>query len=84
MNIETALLLILPIILGFVGERYKDMSTLKYFIFISFALILAFTIIIIIDGGFFVPIKFALILSLSTIIFTTLLFHLQKKYRKTK
>lgn len=84
MNIETSLFIILPIILGFVAERYKDMSTLKYFIFVSCALVLAFTAIVIIDGGFFVPIKFTLILSVSTIIFMTLLFHLQKKYRKNK
>ena len=79
MNFESWLFILMSMIIGYVGQRYKDMSTIKYAVFISFMLLLAFLIIAITDGGFFVSLKFTLTLSILVVAFSTAIFHWQKK-----
>lgn len=73
-----------PIILGFVGERYKNMNTAKYAAFSSFILLLYYLIPIIIDGDSFIPSRVEILIFTITIIIVTTIFHLQKRSRGIK
>lgn len=76
--------IIFPIILGFVGEKYKNMSTIKYALFVSCMFIVVYLFICLTDDGSFIPSKVEMLLIAFGILFTTTLFHLQKKYRGIK
>jgi hypothetical protein len=70
-----------PVILEFVGERYKNMSTIKYALFVSCMFVLVYCFICITGGGSFISNKIEMLLIVFGILFTTTLFYLQKKYR---
>ncbi len=84
MYFDCALYIITPMVVGFVGERYKNMKTIKYAVFISCVLLTDLIMIAIVDGGFFVPLKFALLLCGPVVLFATFLFHMQKRSRGVK
>lgn len=73
-----------PIILGFVGERYKNMNTAKYAAFTSFILFLYYLIPIIIDGDSFIPSRIEVLIFTTVIAVVTALFHWQKRARGIK
>ena len=76
--------IVFPLIIGFVGERYKDMSTVKYAVFITGIFIAAYVTIVLIDGGSFIPEKFFIKLFSFGVIIITAFFHLQKRLRGVK
>ena len=84
MNPEYLMYIIFPIIIAFVGERYKNMSTLKYAIFISCVFLSAYILIVLIDRGSFIPDSFSVILCCSAIIVSAFLFYMQKRSRGIK
>lgn len=84
MNYEYVLYIFLPVILGFVGEKYKDMNTGKYSFFIAFVFFVVYLLIFFMEGGSFIPDKIQIGLIAFGIIFSTLLFHIQKKVRRIK
>ncbi len=84
MHIEYSMYIIFPMILGFVGERYKDMNTAKYAAFSSFILLQYYLIPIIIEGRKFTLSKAEVLLFFSGIFVVTIIFHLQKRLRGVK
>lgn len=84
MIIEYSMYIIFPIILGFIGERYKDMNTAKYAAFSSFILLQYYLIPIIIEGGEFTLSKIEVILFFSGVFIVTAIFHWQKRLRGIK
>ena len=83
MNPEYLLYITLPMILGFVGQKYKDISTLKYAFFITFVFLLVYLLIYITDGGSLIPSQIEVMLITFGILFPTFLFYIQKKYRRS-
>ena len=84
MNLEYLLYIIPPFIVVLVGERYKDMSTAKYAVFIFSVLMLTTLAIIISDGETFLTVKFTLTLILSVTALATFMFHMHKRERRIK
>lgn len=76
--------IIYPMIVGYIGERYKDMSTAKYALFILVVLSSIYVLINLLDGNMRMPDSFDLMICSSALLITTALFHFQKYYRKRK
>lgn len=84
MKVEYFVYTIPPLLLGYIGERYKDMSTIKYSIIIfltltaiNFALYLGY-------GDNFIPDRFTLYYFVFGGGLIISLFHLQKVARRKK
>lgn len=81
---EYAPYIIIWLIMFFFGERYKDISTKKYAIFLVFICFLFKTFSVFVDGESFMLDKHDLMLFSFVLCIGTFLFHLQKKCRGKK
>lgn len=84
MKFEYTLYILVPVVIGYIIERYKDMSTLKAGLLVFFTFFLVKVVFILVYGGSFInDVSEALILR-SIIIMCMILFYFQKWIRRTK
>ena len=84
MSLEYAPYIIIPIIIGYIIERYKDMSTLNSGLLVFFTFFFVKIVLILLYGGAFInDVSEGIILG-SIIVLCMLLFHFQKWLRKPK
>ena len=75
---------ILGAVVGFVGEKYKNMSTIKYAFFIVFIFVLLYAWTFFEEGALSMPDIIELSIVAAGILIPTSIFHLQKKLRAVK
>lgn len=81
---ELLIYCIIPVIIGFVIQRYKFMPTPYFIVFIISVFVGYHLISCIIEGGSIYPDRFELILFISGIVICTLLFHMAKIFELKK
>ena len=81
MNAEYALYIITPFIVGFIVERYKNMSTGLFAVLIFLFFVLFKVSLFLFFGDNVLPDLFEVIIGLSALSSTRLIFYIQKKLR---
>jgi|GEM_PF-4062349 CHASE2 domain-containing sensor protein len=84
MEIEYLLYIVVPLFLGYIGERYKDMRTSSYAVLIFILLLAVNTVLAITYGNKIIPSLDILLMGLLGGGSIVGLFHLQKYLRRKK
>ncbi len=84
MNFEYMAYIIVPIVIGYIIERYKDMSTLKAGLLVFLTFFFWKVVLVLIYGGALITDLSEAIILGSIIVLCMLLFHFQKWMRRKK
>lgn len=84
MNFEYMAYIIVPIVIGYIIERYKDMSTLKAGLLVFITFFFWKVLLVLVYGGPLINDVYEAIILGSIIVLCMLLFYFQKWMRKRK